>query len=113
MTISGAHPISNINTPFPFNGRKNVIVPRTISGIAQTISFFPPYSFILYQLSSDSNDLLNLTPYKLFMGIFRKTKGRLIPMIIKAIMMLLIPSIMFADSILLLSNDHAVSKKVA
>jgi hypothetical protein len=40
MAISGAHAIKNVSTPFPFNGRKNVIMPIIISGIAQAITFF-------------------------------------------------------------------------
>lgn len=60
-TIHGAK--VNIIIKNSFNGGRNIaIIPTINNGMDQVISLFAPYLLILYQVSSDSNDLLNLTP---------------------------------------------------
>ncbi len=50
-------------------------MPINIIGIDQYMNTFPPYSLILYQFSSDSNDFGILIPYHLFIFIFLFRSG--------------------------------------
>ena len=75
IRISGAKATITVTVALSSNGRRNVIIPIMATGIDHKINCRAPYSFILYQFSSDSNDFLNRTPYSLFILTLRWSKG--------------------------------------